>query len=264
MYTIDIVRQLLLYGHILVFALAIAEVLHEDWRMLWATRLDIRGLEGAAQRIKWLLFLLWGTGIPLVGLSLGWDFSTLADMPKLMTKIIVASALTLNGVLLHYVAFPMLSGRTRHRRFSAAVASVLGAISTVSWLYAAFVGAARLIAPKMTMDLFLGIYATMLLGGIAVALLIMRQRVERMIAAPADQDGANEVTAFKAIEIAMAALGQAQSRLIAPRGSVFSASVEDFEAKQDAVTDTHPDRSRVVQASTASQNSVVAEVAMAG
>jgi len=264
MYTIDIVRQLLLYSHILVFALAMAEVLHEDWRMLWATRLDIRGLESAAQRIKWLLFLLWGTGIPLVGLSLGWDFSALAAMPKLMTKIIVASALTLNGVLLHYVAFPLLSGRTRHRRFSAAVASVLGAISTVSWLYAAFVGAARLIAPKMTMDLFLGIYATMLVGGIAVALLFMRQRVERMIGAPVDPEGENEVAAFKAIEIAMAAVSQAQSRLVAARDSVLSAGATGFEDEKDEATGARHDGSQVVPASTASQNSVVAEVAMAG
>ena len=145
MYTIDIAQQLLLYSHILVFALAMAEVLQEDWQMLRANRLDFHRLQGAAQRIKWLLLLLWASGIPLVGVSIGWDLSILMERPKLMAKIIVASTLTVNGILLHYVAFPLLKGPTHYPRLSAAVVSVLGSISTVSWLYAAFVGAARLI-----------------------------------------------------------------------------------------------------------------------
>ena len=237
---IDIARQLLLYSHILVFAMAMAEVLREDWRMLQAKRLDISGLDEAAQRIKWLLVLLWATGIPLVGLSLGWDFSSLAANPKLMTKIIVTSALTMNGVLLHYVAFPILQGHGRRPGLSAAVASILGSISTVSWLYAAFVGAARLIAPKMTMDIFLGIYAVMLMGGISVAVLFMRQRVERMITAPAGDTvlapEENEAAAFKAIELAMTAVGQAQSRLITARDSVLTAAAAAGpDAQQDQV-----------------------------
>ena len=116
----------------------------------------------------------------------------------------------------------------------------------------------------MTMDLFLGIYATMLVGGIAVALLVMRQRVERMIGAPVDPDGKNEVAAFKAIEIAMAAVSQAQSRLIAARDSVLSAGATGFEDEKDEATGARHDGSQVAPASTASQNNVVAEVAMAG
>jgi hypothetical protein len=83
----------------------------------------------------------------------------------------------------------------------------------------------------MTMTLFLGIYALALTGGIAVAVLFMRQRVVRMITAGPLPENAtesvatNEVAAFKAIEIAMAAVGQAQSRLVAARDSVLSASV---------------------------------------
>lgn len=233
MYMIDITRQLLLYSHILVFALAMAEVLHEDWRMLRTTRLDIRGLAEAAQRIKWLLILLWATGIPLIGLSNGWDFAAVAENPKLLTKVIVASALTVNGVLLHYVAFPLLSGGARRVGLSAALASVLGSISTVSWLYAAFVGAARLIAPKMTMDLFLGIYALMLVGGITVALLFMRQHVERLMARPANEADTgieSEAAAFKAIEVAMTAVGQAQNRLMAARDSVLATNASELDA----------------------------------
>jgi hypothetical protein len=243
---IDIARQLLLYSHILVFALAMADVLREDWRMLRASRLDMNGLEEAAQRIKWLLILLWATGIPLVGLSLGWDFSALADKPKLMTKIIVTSALTLNGVLLHFWVFPMLQGKGRRPGLSAAAASVFGSISTVSWLYAAFVGAARLIAPQMTLDIFLGIYVVALLGGMSVAVLFMRQRVERMIAASANDPvgipAGNEVAAFKAIELAMTAVVQAQNRLVAARDSVLSAAgaAEPHSGQELALSDRIP------------------------
>ena len=150
--------------------------------MLRAARLDILELEEVAERVKWLLILLWATGLPLVGLIFDWDFSLLATKPKLLTKIIVVLALTLNGVVIHAAVLPMLRSRSVNSRYSAVVSCVVGAVSTVSWLYASFVGVARLIAPKLSLIEFVGLYAILLAGGLAFALLILRRRMECLIA----------------------------------------------------------------------------------
>lgn len=177
-----VVQQMLLYGHMITFALALAEVLRADWRMLHSTRLDIEGLVQASRRLKWFLLLLWATGLPLVGFSLDGNFTALGLEPKLLTKIIVVVALTLNGALLHHIVFPMVKGRRGTPRLGAVVSSVLGAISTASWLYASFVGAARLIAPKMSMTDFMGLYLAILIGGVTAALLFVSPRIGKMIA----------------------------------------------------------------------------------
>jgi hypothetical protein len=58
---------------------------------------------------------------------------------------------------------------------------VLGAISTASWLYATFLGVARLIAPSMSFTAFIALYGVALTVGIAVALVYVRPRVERLL-----------------------------------------------------------------------------------
>jgi hypothetical protein len=245
----DIIRQILLFGHILAFALAMAEVLREDWRMLWATKLDFPGLAATAQRVKWLLIVLWATGMPLVGFDIGWDIAAIADKPKLMMKLIVVAVLTLNGALLHFVAFPLLSSRSRYPQLAATVPSILGAISTVSWLYASFVGVARLIAPKMNFLLFFGFYSMMLAGAIAVAVLFMRHRIARMIAArdiapetkeaalPRPIADAGAFPVFLEVEVALAAVGHAHNRLMALRNNMNLENPGLFDAAHPELID---------------------------
>ena len=259
---IDIARQLFLYAHILAFALAMAEVLREDWRMLWATRIDSAGLAATAERVKWFLVVLWATGLPLVGLDLGWNFALIVDRPKLMMKLLVVVVLTINGVLLHFVAFPLLTRKTDNLRIAAAIPAVLGAVSTVSWLYASFVGVARLIAPQMTFLMFFGLYALMLIGAIGVAVLFMRGRLELMIKAghqePAMPVGKSAVTGndnadfpvFLEVEVALAAVGHAHNRLIALRNNFHLERADLYDAllEEDSKTAASPsDRSRSIR-----------------
>ena len=60
---------------------------------------------------------------------------------------------------------------------------VLGAISTVSWLYASFIGVSRSIAPLMSFEDFVSIYGVLLTVAIVVALVVVRPRVERLLTA---------------------------------------------------------------------------------
>src|SRR5246127_3531163 len=102
-------RQALVYGHIIAFALALATILKEDARILRAKRIDSASLLASAQLVKWLLLALWATGIPMVMMDVGTDVSLVLDNPKLVAKLIVVAALTLNGILLHRVGFLLLT-----------------------------------------------------------------------------------------------------------------------------------------------------------
>jgi len=137
--------QALLYGHIIAFALALATILKEDVRLLRAKLIDSASLLASAKLVKWLLLALWVTGVPMVMMDIGTDVSLLLGKPKLLAKLIVVGALTLNGILLHLVAFPMLTSNLENPNKVATIAVTLGAVSITSWLYASFVGVARVV-----------------------------------------------------------------------------------------------------------------------
>jgi hypothetical protein len=164
------VRQLLLFAHLIAFAFALVAVVREDVSLLRSRRVDAAQLKATARTIFGLLTLLWITGIALIGLDVGFDPAVLAAKPKLAAKLTVALLLTANGCLLHWVAFPMLTKPQRWPGLSATVCALLGAISSVSWVFAAFVGVSRLIAPAMTYNGFLALYGFGLAGGLVVAM----------------------------------------------------------------------------------------------
>lgn len=172
-----VVHQLLLFVHLVVFALAISEVLRGDLGLLSCPGLDPDWLHRISRRILVLLALLWVTGALLLVMSVNPDPSPLLTNPKLATKVLVVTVLTLNGLLLHTIAFPMMLQGAR----VAALASILGAISTGSWLYASFVGVSRVIASEMTLPLYLGFYGIVVSGGISIALLLVRPHVQLVL-----------------------------------------------------------------------------------
>ena len=58
-----IARQMLLYGHIIAFALALATILKEDVRLLRAQRIDSASLHATAKLVQWLLLALLPTRV---------------------------------------------------------------------------------------------------------------------------------------------------------------------------------------------------------
>ena len=57
----------------------------------------------------------------------------------------------------------------------------LGAISTASWLYASFIGVSRWVAPLMSFADFMALDGLVLVVAIAVGLLFIRPRIERLL-----------------------------------------------------------------------------------
>lgn len=173
-------RQALLFVHALSFGIAIAAVLREDLAVLRSRAIDRHRLARTAQLMARALAVLWVTGLALVALELGGDLAALAGRPKLVAKIAVVTALTLNGVLLHRVAFPLLQRRRPLAPSQLLLCSALGVFSTTSWLYAAFVGLSRPVAASMRLADYLSLYGLLLLAAAtAVPLLAATLRGEQ-------------------------------------------------------------------------------------
>lgn len=181
------VRQLLLFAHTLAFAFAIVAVIQEDWALLRARRIDADRLGATGRKVARLLLLLWTTGVALILLDQGLSWDSLMTKSKLAAKLTVVSFLTVNGLVLHWLVFPMLTQPQRRRGAAldvcAGVCACVGAISSVTWLFASFLGVARLIAPSMTYGGFLGLYGLSLVVGVVVALMFVRPQIERLMLA---------------------------------------------------------------------------------
>lgn len=182
MNSLALIHQGVLFIHVAAFAIAFSAVMREDIAMVKAQQIDMQRLSDTAQTLTGALIVLWLTGLALIGFAIGIDPDALIARPKLLAKLLVVVALTANGVALHAFAFPQLGrGASAQRQPNVVIPVVLGAISTASWLYASFIGVARVIAPLMSLQNFMAWYAALLMVAISVGLVFVRPRVLRMV-----------------------------------------------------------------------------------
>lgn len=174
--TSTLARMALVFIHLLAFAAATVAVAFGDYAFFGHGKPNPALLQKSAQGAKAALAVLWATGLGLVALDTGMDPAVLATKGKLLAKIAVVSVLSLNGVALHYLVFPRFTHRQRDPWQAAVLPTVLGAISTTSWLFAAFLGASKALAPVPASSL-LNLYALALLAATLVALAFFRPRV---------------------------------------------------------------------------------------
>jgi hypothetical protein len=211
-----IARQVLLYGHIIAFALALATTIKEDVHLLRAKRIDSASLLATAKLVKWLLLALWVTGVPMVMMEIGTDVSLLLGKPRLLAKLIVVGALTLNGILLHFVALPMVTGKPQNPNKAATIVATLGAVSATSWLYASLVAVARIVAPYFSLYDFVMLYLLALAIAVSLAILFVRKRLQLLLKSSDDLTdtlaGQGLSAALLEVEIKLA-LGDIQRRL---------------------------------------------------
>jgi hypothetical protein len=181
--SITIVRQLLLFGHAMAFAFAVVTVLREDVALLTAQFVDVERIEASGRTMVRLLAALWLTGISLIVLQVGVEPVAALLRPKVAAKLSVVVALTLNGLLLHKLAFPRLARPHGRVCRAATICTILGAVSTTTWLFASFVGLARWMPASTSYAQFMTLYAVALALGLMVALAVVRPRLEAMLAA---------------------------------------------------------------------------------
>lgn len=138
----DWARLSLVYVHLLSCAFALVLVLGADWRVATGS-FTIDLLRRTAHWTTFVLAALWLTGLALVYLDTGMDPEVLVTMPKLLLKLITVTMLTANGVVLHFISFPLIARTGRLTLLQSLALAITGALSTSHWLLAAFVGVAR-------------------------------------------------------------------------------------------------------------------------
>ena len=178
-----VARLMLTYGHLLLCVFALHEVLAGDWRVL-RRRLDAADVQAMHRRVVWLLAGLWISGLTMIAVDTGLDSSQLT--PKLIVKIVTVLVLSANGLLLQHWCFPRLARVGTLGAAELSVVVVAGAVSTASWLMAAFLGIARTLVnvPALTL---LELYGAVLLAAALAALLIAALWRRRQTGAAAAQ-----------------------------------------------------------------------------
>lgn len=186
-----LLKNLLVFVHLIAMAVAVGKMLEFDLRFLRAAHLPLTGsmrraLRATQRVMAATLLVLWGTGLALVALA-GWQDPNALHNEKLWMKLVTVACLTLNGVVLHRFAFPLLAGDRPflglawRQRLGLTLCAVM---SSVSWLYASFLGIARSWNHSASFGHMLAVYLALLaLAAVAgagfVSLLAASRRVER-------------------------------------------------------------------------------------
>lgn len=171
-------HQLLVFIHLFVFAFSVVEVIKKDVNLIVRNKFSLEDIRSTARLLTGLLAVLWITGLTLIYISIGWDLQALLSNSKLMAKITVVLILTINGIALHFIAFPLMA---RPRLYSGLICSILGSISAVSWVFASFIGAARIMAPELSYTEFMASYLVGLAVALGIAILFAKNRIQHII-----------------------------------------------------------------------------------
>lgn len=182
-FILDTIRVTLIFIHVVAMAVAIGLMCWLDIALVTSRRVNAMQFQLSSARIAHVLVVLWLSGLTLIGLDSQFDLDVLAVMPKIQAKLLVVTLLSLNGWALHRFAFPtLMDNRARFPTTTKTmILTAMGAISTVSWIYAIFLGIARPLTPTLGFGGFIGLYAALLIIGVTMALRYVRPRVERLL-----------------------------------------------------------------------------------
>lgn len=173
-------RLVLVYGHLLFCVFALREVLVADWQLL---RHGLRAVQmhWLHRRILVLLAGLWISGLAILALDTGLEPGRLLQQPKALAKLVTATVLTLNGLLLQHWCFPRVERLPRLPLGERVLVLLAGATSTASWLVAAFFGVARPLR-EVSLTTLLQIYGVVLIAAALAALTLALLRWPRAVA----------------------------------------------------------------------------------
>ena len=143
-------KTLVIYAHLLAACVSIGTLLLQDlalWRSRYRvlTQDEINSLRNTANIVFIALVVLWATGSGLVTMGY-FENPEFFSNQKIWAKISVVIILSLNGVFLHFYSFPKIVGNKAILQLPSADQKWIGcsgALSTVSWLFACYLGIAR-------------------------------------------------------------------------------------------------------------------------
>ena len=180
--TVEYVRLGVVYFHLIACCVAIGLVLTSDVAMVkQLLKGDASGhhddahMESLQKTVVLALWALWITGIGIVGIEYAGKGMEYFLNPKLQAKIGIVVLLTFNGFLLHSAVLPALkkAGSILNLSFSLRMLALFsGALSAVSWFYAAMLGVGRPLAWKYSLVELLAAYPVLIVGGFAMMVLL--------------------------------------------------------------------------------------------
>ncbi|RCL28488.1 hypothetical protein C6A77_06690 [Pseudomonas sp. AFG_SD02_1510_Pfu_092] len=191
----ELVRLSVIYVHLLACCIAIGLVFASDAEMV---RNLLKGQKEAGhdgqhmtrlqKSVANALIFLWITGAAVIGIDyLDKGMNYFAN-PKLQAKVIIVLLLTFNGMLLHRYVLPALlkAGNLLDLNFGVRMFALFsGALSGVSWLYAAMLGVGRPLAWKYSLTELLLAYPVLILLGFALMAALTQWARNRSQAEPA-------------------------------------------------------------------------------
>lgn len=176
------IKTLIVYAHLLAACVAIGILLIQDLALakskgspLSATA--VKDLTKSAEIMFVALILLWLSGLTLVLLGYLENPQQYLMNEKLWAKFTVVSVLTLNGIALHYFSFPRVTSRRGLLglpTFEQILVVLTGALSSVSWLFACYLGIARPWNYTVDFSFVMFIYSGLLIGAFIVAGEVLR------------------------------------------------------------------------------------------
>ncbi|MGF6092343.1 hypothetical protein [Pseudomonas sp. 18173] len=180
--TVEYVRLGVVYFHLIACCVAIGLVLTSDVAMVkQLLKGDASGhhddahMESLQKTVVLALWALWITGIGIVGIDYAGKGMEYFLNPKLQAKIGIVVLLTFNGFLLHSAVLPALkkAGSILDLSFNLRMLALFsGALSAVSWFYAAMLGVGRPLAWKYSLVELLAAYPVLIVGGFAMMVML--------------------------------------------------------------------------------------------
>jgi hypothetical protein len=175
-------KTFIVYAHLLAACIAVGILLIQDLALakskgstLSATA--VKDLTKSAEIMFMALIVLWISGLTLVLLGYLDNPQQYLMNEKLWAKFTVVSVLTLNGIALHYFSFPRVTSRKGLLglpTFEQILVTLTGALSSVSWLFACYLGIARPWNYTVDYSFIMFIYTGLLVGAFIVAGEVLR------------------------------------------------------------------------------------------
>jgi hypothetical protein len=179
----EFIRMFLVLGHLGALMAAAIAVAFGDYALLGQRQIQGDLLHRASKAVAWALVALWVTGLGIIYVDTQFTLAVIMAKPKVLAKLTVVILLTLNGVVMHAKVLPTLT-RVYARAYSSQVATratVAGAISAACWAFGVFLGVAKPLAPIVKYPGFIGLFALVLLGAIAVSFQVVRPELTRRL-----------------------------------------------------------------------------------
>ena len=193
-------KTFIVYAHLLSACVAVGILLIQDLALAKSkgtplSTTAVKDLTKSAEIMFMALIALWMSGLTLVLIGYIDNPQEYLMNPKLWAKFTVVAILTLNGILLHYFSFPRVTSRRGLLglpTLEQILVTLTGALSTVSWLFACYLGIARNWNYTTDYSFVMFIYS-----GLVICAFIVAGEVLRMMRrAEAQQEPASESTSL--------------------------------------------------------------------